>query len=505
MLDLKNVNVGFGDAPLAVAEASMSLAAGERLLICGSAGSAKTTLLNVVAGIIPRLVTPGRFSGEILLDGQDLRSVSKDFLYTTIGSVTQNVEDQLWDLSVEDLIAFPLENRGTPKAEIRARIEELLNDLQLNALRGRRVLTLSGGERRMVAIAAARAASPRIMVLDEPTTGLDPSARARLAAILAATASETTGLLIAEQDPTAFETIANSVRLLVAGRLSEPYEAANIMGQQKPWIDAGILPPRRTKNRLESHATGGELLSVSGLETRLKRPDGSPVLRNASLQIKGGEVVGLIGRNGAGKTTLFQAILGLAKIATGTITIGGANANEWTVARRARSIAYLPQNMRRILFNMTVLEEVLFAITAGGKADDAATVKARAALEKYGLSDLTEANPFALSARQQSLLGLACADAAQASIAILDEPLLARDIHGRNMLDLFINTMISRGHAIMLISHDLDLVEEVASRTLILDDGQIVFNGSTGDGWAGTAFQRLGWPIPSVLARGAAA
>ncbi|RUU31454.1 ATP-binding cassette domain-containing protein [Mesorhizobium sp. M6A.T.Ce.TU.016.01.1.1] len=505
MLELNDVTVGFGDAPMAVTEATMTVARGERLLVCGAAGGAKTTLLNVAGGIIPRLVAPRHFSGSVSFDGQPLSTLSKDALFTKIGIVTQNVEDQLWDLGVEDLIAFPLENRGVEKKLIRRRLQILLDELELNPLRGRRVLTLSGGERRMVAIAAALAATPVLLVLDEPTTGLDPAARARLVRILAKLADEVPSLLVAEQDPGAFKSVAENVRLLVSGRLSEAVAARTIMTQQEPWLEAGILPPNHRATCTPSFPVGDVLLSVSGIRTRLARPDGVPVLRDVSLQIRAGEHVALIGRNGAGKTTLFQSILGLAKLAAGSIRIGGEPADGWTVARRARAIAYLPQNMRRILFNMTVLEEVIFSMTAGAAADDLVRREAHAALEKYEIKALAEANPFALSTRQQALLGLACADAAQASIAILDEPLLARDLQGRRMLDLFIGSMLSSGRAIMLISHDLDLVQDVASRTLILDEGQIVFDGAPQQAWASSAFSQLGWPAPTALSTGAAA
>lgn len=184
MLKLQNVKVGFGDPVLAIAEANLEIRDGERLLVCGAGGSGKTTLLNAASGIVPRLITPQVFDGEVSLNGKLMSSMPKDELFSTVGVVSQNVEDQLWDLSVEDLVAFPLENRGLAKDAVRARIDELLNELELNALRGRRVLTLSGGERRMVAMAAALAAEPKLLVLDEPTTGLDPAARQRLVRVL---------------------------------------------------------------------------------------------------------------------------------------------------------------------------------------------------------------------------------------------------------------------------------------------------------------------------------
>ena len=161
--------------------------------------------------------------------------------------------------------------------------------------------------------------------------------------------------------------------------------------------------------------------------------------------------------------------------------------------------------MRRVLFNMTVREEVVFAVTAGGPADDDAQNRASAALATYGLTALAEANPFALSARQQALLGLACADAAQAAVAILDEPLFGRDLHGRQMLDTFLKAQTRRGGAVLIISHDLDMVDDVTERLLVLDSGAISYDGETRRAWSAPAFAALGWRAPRHAAIGAAA
>ena len=222
------------------------------------------------------------------------------------------------------------------------------------------------------------------------------------------------------------------------------------------------------------------------------------MLRDVGFQIRADEAVALIGRNGAGKTTLFKSILGLARIASGSILLDGADADGWTAARRARKVAYVPQNMRHILFNMTVIGEVVFSITASTAttADKAVADLAAAMLARYGLSGLAQANPFALSARQLALLGLACADAAGAPVAIVDEPLLARDVEGRRMLDIFLSSMLDSGRAVMLISHDLELVDDVATRLVILDGGGIAFDGAVMDGWKSPAFAALGWAEP---------
>jgi energy-coupling factor transporter ATP-binding protein EcfA2 len=500
MLSVEGLTVGFAEGVLAIRDVAFELADGEALLVCGAASAGKSTLVAALAGVVPRLVRARHFSGAIRLDGTDTASLADEALFTRLGVVLQSLDDQLWDLGVEDLIAFALENRGYPRADIRATVGAMLGALRIEGLRGRRVLTLSGGERRLVAIAAALAGRPRLLLLDEPTTGLDPGARLRLQAALRAgpAAGGRPMLLVTEQDGAALGPLPHRRALLHEGRLALLDGAA--AAGAKSWRAAGLLPPGRQGSWRPARPVGATLLEVAGLRTALARADGSPVLAGVSFAVRGGEVVGLVGRNGAGKTTLLQAILGLVRITGGSVAIGGAMAAGWTPARRARQIGYLPQSMRRVLFNLTVQDEMVFALTGQPRrgSEPALLERARAALAAYGLEALAEASPFGLSSRQQARLGLACIDAAGCDLAVLDEPLLARDLEGRRLFDGFLERLTGNGRAAIVISHDLELVDDVADRLLLLDEGRIAYDGPVEQGWRSPAFRALGWPPPTV-------
>ena len=504
MLNVNRLGLGFEGQPPLVRDVSFSVETGRRLLICGATGSGKTTLLQAVAGVIPRLMPNPGYQGEVVLGGSPIGEIPRDDLFRTVSLVGQNVEEQLWDLSTEDLIAFPMENRAMPRDEIRERVRAVMLRLDLTRLSGRQVLSLSGGERRMVAMAAALASGAALLILDEPTTGLDPEARARLRRALREETGAETAVLIADQDAAALGDVVDQIALLSGGTLSSPLEPETVLSTDAPWRTAGLLPPRAPRRERPPRPRGPELLSVEGLKTRLARPDGTPILQDAGFALVAGEAVAVLGRNGAGKTTLFKSLLGLLPIAAGRIRLGGEEAQGWTTAKRARQIAYVPQNMRQILFNLTVMEEMLFAITAkAGAGDAAARARASEFLARYDLAGQEEANPFALSARQQGQLGLACAEATGAPIAIIDEPLLARDLRGRALLEGFVEGMRAAGRAVMVITHDLELADDIADRMLIVGQGGIAFDGATAAGWQSGAFAALGWELPFGL-KGAA-
>ncbi|HWL72008.1 MAG TPA: ATP-binding cassette domain-containing protein [Geminicoccus sp.] len=479
---------------------SLQVEPGCGALVCGAGASGKSTLLATACGVVPRLVNAERVTGRLQLGTRDFAEIPRAELFSRIGIVFQNLDDQLFDLEVEDVIAAPLENRGVPRAEIRARLAELFEELAIQDLAGRRVLTLSGGERRMAVLAGALAARPELLVLDEPTTGLDPAARLRLERSLAAVRDRIPLILAADQDAASLAGAMGRIHLLQAGQLAGCWPTAEALALRTPWLEAGMLPPRRQEQPVRTSATPGGrvLLAVEGLRTRLARPGGEPVLHDITLELRAGEVTGLIGRNGAGKSTLIQTVLGLAPLAAGRIVIEGEPAERWTAARRARQVGYLPQNMRRMLFNLSVLDEIAFSVGGSTAKIGDPEVRARAAqaLAPFGLADKAEASPFALSAREQALLGLACLDAAGCAVAILDEPLLARDRQGRAMLDLFLRRSHEAGRAVLLISHDLELIDDLCGRLLILADGRIAADGPTEQGWTSPAFRALGWPAP---------
>jgi energy-coupling factor transport system ATP-binding protein len=388
-----------------------------------------------------------------------------------------------------------------PQAEVRARVRSVIDEMGIARLVGRTVRTLSGGERRIAAIASALVWKPDLLVLDEPNSGLDPDARARMIGILRKLRRARLTLLVAEQDLAWFDGTADRVVFLQDGKLVDdlPWHAA--VHATTPYAVTGVEQPfAPSPARIDRKPTQeGEALRVRQLSSTLCRQDGEPVLRSIDMVVEKGEIAGLIGSNGAGKTTLMRSLLGLQKSAAGSIEIGEENSSSWSIAQRARRIGYVAQNLRRMFFLLSILDEVVFSLSGGDTGAKAlATHRDRALslLGGAGLADKADVSPFALSAREQLMLALVCIEATQPSIVILDEPLIACDRVSRAGVLAFLDRCRDRGCAALLVSHDLRLVDRAADRVLIMEDGKLAFEGVTAKAWESDVFARMGWPRP---------
>jgi energy-coupling factor transport system ATP-binding protein len=504
MLQMQQAGVSFrGETPV-LSAIDLTVHDGEVVVVTGAAGCGKSTLLALAAGIIPTLIRPRLLRGTVLLQGESVARIPSSQLYRRIGAVLQSVDDQVLDLSVEDLLAFPLENRGMAPADIRRRVLERAEMFGVRSLFGRAVRSLSGGERRIVVLTSSMMWQPSLLVLDEMTNGLDPDARARVVAILRRLRAGGQSMLIAEQNLGAMDGLADRAVFLGGnGRIVADLPWAAIANDDAVYERAGIespfQPPRRAPVTRRVTAAAPRL-AVRNLSTRLRRSDGRPVLPGLDLALHGGEVTALIGPNGAGKSTLLQTMLGLIPRASGTISVDGESADDWSVAQRARRIGYVTQNTRRMFFLLSALEEVVFSL-AGGEAGAAVVARHRDAamrlLAGVGLGEHAALSPFALSTREQLMLALACMEAAAPSLLILDEPLVAWDRKYRHALLATLERFCGHGRAVLLVTHDLQLAQAAAQRLLILRDGTLAFDGPLEAGWQSEAFRDLGWPALS--------
>ena len=492
-LSYVNVSFGYPDAALALEGVDLAVDAGDVVLVVGSSGSGKSTLLRCANGLVPH-ASGGKFGGDVRVHGRSTRGLHPRDLADVVGFVHQDPEAQFVIDRVESDIAFGLENLGTDPIAMRRRVEEVLDALGVAHLRDRNPATLSGGERQRCAIAGALVTAPSVLVLDEPTSQLDPQgAEDVLAAVARLNAELGTTVLIAEHRLERAAPIADVAVLMERGRVCAPaatgtvlaaYPGApavtmlgRVMGWDPPPLtvrDARrfaqrdgrvpIKPPPATARTL-----GEVLLRTERLSVRI---DHHAILDSIDISIRAGEAVALLGRNGAGKSTLLRALAGLVELERGAV-IGD-------VTR-----AYVPQDPSSLLFRSTVRQEVAETLRLLNRPDTGAVDHW---IDALGLHDVADRHPRSLSGGERQRVAIAAVAVGNAKVLLLDEPTRGMDAASRAALEHAIAQHCADGGAVVLATHDVELAARCADHAIVMGDGEVVADGPARDVLGGSLF-----------------
>ena len=430
----------------ALTDVSMTVEPGEVIAVLGPSGSGKSTLLRALAGLVPHF-HGGRFRGRVEVGGRDTRTHRPADLAGDVAVLFQDPEDQIVFSTVATEVAFGLENLGVAPASITARAERALRNVGAGQLAGRRVETLSAGELQRVCLAAALAVEPRLLLLDEPTSQLDPELDAlELAAALAR--ERGAAVLASEQRPDRVLEACDRVLFVENGSIL--LDAAR--GEALPWL-AEHRPaylPRTPLASPDPEAAGEPLCRLDGVSYAYPGA-AAPVLDGIDLELRRGEIVALTGPNGSGKTTLAKVVSGLLAPDRGRV---------W---RRGRA-AYLSQHPGRYVVRSRVDEEV--ALGVGGDLG-----RARRALAAFGLAGLDARHPRDLSSGERERLGLASVLVTEPDVLVLDEPTRGVDPERKDELADLLSAGRDR-RATLVVTHDLVFAGDVASRELSLAPGR---------------------------------
>jgi len=474
-LDAVSYRYPEADRP-ALSDVTTTVEPGEVILLRGASGSGKSTLLRCLNGLVPHS-TGGQFRGRVVVCGLDTREHPPRQLGIHIGFVFQHPEAQFVLEDVEAELAFGLENLGLARPLMRKRVEEVIDQVGINPLRRRRIGTLSGGERQRVAIAAALAMHPDALVLDEPTSQLDPQAAEDvLQVVLRLVAELGMTTVIAEHRVERIAPFVDRIWTLDGGVLRDqpPRVALAEGGARPPVVDlalrAGWTPiplglrdarvhaqrlpadptPRPSPPRGEGDFRDGSgpiICRVDGLDHRY---DTVPAVQGVSLTLCRGQVVALMGRNGSGKTTLLRLVAGLMRPQRGTVTHEGI-------------AAYVPQDADSLLFAPTVHEEL-----RGQSAEVVAPFAAW--LHRY---------PRDLSSGERQQLAIALMGT-RADLLLLDEPTRGLDPQVKRALTAYLRTRADAGAGILVATHDVEWAARTADRVLLMADGEIYADGAPG-------------------------
>ena len=409
-------------------------------VVTGPSGSGKSTFLRVFNGLVPHF-HGGRVSGAATVAGLDVLVTPTRLLARNAGFVFQDPELQTVYATVDREVAFGLENAAVPQREIAERVRDALHEVGIEHLAGRAVRTLSGGERQRVALASALAMRPRLVVLDEPTSQLDPDgAELLLAAVRRATA-DGRAVIVSEHRLSRLMPGADSLLVIDQGRVTE--------------ADPAAWRPRAAMRAPRLRAPGEEAWSVVGAMVGF---DGVPVLEGVDLAGRAGEVVALAGPNGGGKTTLLRLIAGLAAPMSGTVT------------RPPGRIAYLPQNPVALLHRPSVREEVQFTID---RADGQHGERPERILGMLGIAELADRYPRDLSSGERQRAAIAAVLPGAPQLVLLDEPTRGMDLASRSALIAVVANLRDRGAAVVITTHDEDLQAALADRVVDVAHGTV--------------------------------
>ena len=509
-----------GAAGRALDGLDLTVARGEFVGIVGPTGAGKSTLCLALNGIVPQFFG-GQFFGHATVAGADTVDTPTSRLAATVGMVLEDPETQITAPTVEDEVAFALENLKVPTVDMRARVHQALEMVGLAGLERKHPANLSGGQKQRLAIASAVALAPDLIVFDEPTSQLDPAGtREVFALIRRLNQDQGITVIVASHASEELAASADRVLLLVEGRIVRQGAPAEIFGNVSLLARHHVRPPDITQafvavaqvlapalaavppvlleeastsfapfrkaleastplDRPPPSKTGAPVLEAIGVS--FTYPDGTPALRSVHLSVRRGEFIAIGGRNGCGKSTLVRHFLHLVEPTAGSIRVDGADVSRLGVADLAKRIGYVSQNAHQHLFCDSVAAEVAFALKLMRRPPEAVDSAVSAALAAMRLEAVADSHPMALSRGDRLRVAIAVVLALGPDTLIFDEPTTGQDWQGALAVLDICRELNERGKTVVLVTHHLYLLPGYATRLVVMAEGGIVLDGSLED------------------------
>jgi len=503
VIRFERVTITYADADRPVLrDVDLEVPAGELCVVVGATGTGKSTLLGAVNGLVPHF-TGGTLRGRVSVDGRDTESFPPRELADVVGVVTQDPLAGCVTDTLEEELAYGMEQLAIEPSVMRKRVEETLDLLGLADLRHRALYGLSAGQLQRVAIGAALTAHPKVLVLDEPTSALDPTgAEEVLAAITRLVHDLGVTVVVAEHRLERVVQYADRVIYLpgdgtvVAGEPDDVLARSSVvppvveLGVRAGWqpLPLSVRDARRRAASLtddlatlepppavEPSAAGGDVaLRARGVVVRF----GAVVaVRDVDIELRTGEVVALMGRNGSGKSSLLWALQGTGVRAGGKVEVEGDDPADLEPARARLRVGLVPHNPSDLLYLDSVGGELGRADAEAGSTSGST----RATLDRLAPGVADETHPRDLSEGQRLSLVLAIQLAGAPTVLLLDEPTRGLDYRAKRDLGRILGDLAAAGHAIVVATHDVEFVAETAHRVIVMAEGEVVADGPTAD------------------------
>lgn len=464
-----------GEERPALRHIDANLRRGEALLITGPTAAGKTTLCLALAGVLHH-ESGGTISGEISLLGRDIG----DFdgigeVSRHIGMMFDDADAQLIFTSVEEEMRSGLENRGLDPETIEARITGVMDRCGIADLRHRAPHTLSGGQKQRVALAVTLALDPDVLILDESMSELDGAARGLVVSLLGDLKAAGKSIIVVDHSIDDLCPIADQVIVLKGGAVALRGSPEEVRSR----LQAGEEPvaPEQHAPAPVAAPPGAPVLSVKEL---CQYYGSIRALDAVSFDLYPGEFVAIVGENGSGKTTLVKHFNGLLRPRSGSVTVDGFDAGTAPVTDLVSRAGLVFQNPDTMLFENTVGDEVGFGLMNTGIGD--AGERVARALALVHLAGKETAYPRHLSRGERQRLAVACVLAMQPEVIILDEPTTGLDDGESGAMMALMKDLQQQGHTIVMVTHNMQIVEAYAGRIIRLQGGRIVYDGPVGAG-----------------------
>lgn len=493
---------------------NLQILPGEFFAMAGRTGSGKSTLCYTMNGLVPHSFG-GKIEGKVLVAGMDTRETSPASLASKVGMVLQSAESQLVGLTVREDVEFALENIALSRNEIQKRADWALQVVNLDNHQDFSPWNLSGGQKQRLAIASALALRPQLLVLDNPTAELDPVGKEEvLETIAILNRDHGITIFIIDQELHEIMPFADRLAILDEGhllmvdtphavldraleireagvKLPDVTEVAYQLRKRNQW--KGTLPisieeaapplvsmfstQPNAERRPPAKADSREIL-VEMRDVYFNYPNGKEVLRRVNLDIRAGEFVALMGQNGAGKTTLAKHLNGLLKPSQGEIIVEGKDTRQESVADLATRVGYVFQNPDHQIFSETVGQELAFGPKNLNWPEERIEKAVIQALEDIHMQDRRTAEPFFMGLAERKLIAIASVLIMDPELLVLDEPATGADYNVALQIMRYITDLHRRGLTVVIITHDVSLAANYASRMIVMKDGSIKLDGS---------------------------